>query len=423
MKMRIKKFIGDWFGFNQEIQALTIKYDSLVQESEAKLNELSAKVSEILLSDATNKAKIIELNSLLEQAKTETELELSIVSKRPQANRWYSRQETDGQYSIDVRDFFTPYDASLPLIPGNNNDEKAFNTLAWIRQNIAYTRDKTSYGFDEYWAMPYQTLKRQIGDCEDGAMLLASILLKNGVPYYRVRVCAGSVWDGRATAGFLKLADTKYFCDKSCLSQKEIKLGIIQELKQIGLNPDNGLVNQQNLKKAWFLGTKELEKAESLFVNMLGKQLNPDKKFVKNVEELMQKENLVFTTETKIDSTTMEKIYKYYVALAIADYMENKGILDNSEKVLLHGTKDLNSTEGSAGHAYCVYCRETDNEWVVLDWCYWPNNLPIKERKKHKEEANYCSPNGDYYVWFSWDMKHTYAEEKLPSVAVDFVEE
>ena len=70
------------------------------------------------------------------------------------------------------------------------------------------------------------------------------------------------------------------------------------------------------------------------------------------------------------------------------------------------------------GHAYCVYCRETDNEWVVLDWCYWPNDLPVAQRKKHRDEPNYASPDGNYYVWFSWDLKNVYAKEALPDVAL-----
>jgi hypothetical protein len=31
------------------------------------------------------------------------------------------------------------------------------------------------------------------------------------------------------------------------------------------------------------------------------------------------------------------------------------------------------------GHAYVTYCRETDNQFVVLDWCYYPNNLLIRD--------------------------------------------
>jgi len=53
------------------------------------------------------------------------------------------------------------------------------------------------------------------------------------------------------------------------------------------------------------------------------------------------------------------------------------------------------------GHAYCTYIRE-DNTQVILDWCYWPNNLSIIKRKKREDEFNYLN------VWFSFDKRHGY---------------
>jgi len=42
-----------------------------------------------------------------------------------------------------------------------------------------------------------------------------------------------------------------------------------------------------------------------------------------------------------------------------------------------------------AGHAWTAYKRETDNEWVVTDWCYWPTSESLKTRTPMKKELRY----------------------------------
>lgn len=58
------------------------------------------------------------------------------------------------------------------------------------------------------------------------------------------------------------------------------------------------------------------------------------------------------------------------------------------------------------GHAYCTYIRDDDTQ-CILDWCYWPNRLPINKRPKFDDEPNY------YEIWFSFNKDHAYAETKL----------
>lgn len=59
------------------------------------------------------------------------------------------------------------------------------------------------------------------------------------------------------------------------------------------------------------------------------------------------------------------------------------------------------------GHAYVTYCRETDDEFVVLDWCYWPKDIPIKDRKLHHDEMDY------YGIWWSWNIKYIFKKVKF----------
>ena len=62
------------------------------------------------------------------------------------------------------------------------------------------------------------------------------------------------------------------------------------------------------------------------------------------------------------------------------------------------------------GHAYCTYIRNNDTQ-CVMDWCYWPNRLPVNARKEFKNEENY------YSIWFSFNNDHSYAETKVTYAA------
>lgn len=264
----VKKFVGDIFGFNSAIDSLLIEKNSLIQQNNSQLEmieKLRVDVQAALDSGESNTAKLKELQAIFDKQEADHSLEYEITNKRPKTQISYSRFETDGQYSIDVRDFYQVLDNNTPIATGKSYDEIALNALKIVRGRITYNSDKSVYAKDEYWAYSYQTLGRGQGDCEDGAILLANILVKSGVPYWRVRLNAGNVNGG--------------------------------------------------------------------------------------------------------------------------------------------------------GHAYVTYCRETDNEFVVLDWCYWPNNLPVKDRPTHKDERNYMDSARNFYVWFSWDLKNIYAKEELPTAA------
>jgi len=64
--------------------------------------------------------------------------------------------------------------------------------------------------------------------------------------------------------------------------------------------------------------------------------------------------------------------------------------------------------EGAAqgGHAYVCYCRETDNEWVVCDWCYLEDSgVPVPRKKLLNMRPEYRE------VWFSMNDQHCYAHK------------
>lgn len=59
-----------------------------------------------------------------------------------------------------------------------------------------------------------------------------------------------------------------------------------------------------------------------------------------------------------------------------------------------------------AGHAYVTYLRELDNNWYVLDWCYWPRES-INFKKKWKNAQKY------FGIWWSLDSENGYKKAVL----------
>lgn len=222
--------------------------------------EILAKTKEI----KTNyDEKILELNNVItvlnkeidgfkKEEKTD-KLETYLSNKYPKVTVYYTGRyiPNHGMISIDPRVFFTPYDSTLPKFTGTY-DEIALKALRWVHKNVKYIDEKTAYGLDEFWAFAFETLTIKIGDCDDGAILLANIMLNSGIPYYRIHINKGDVKGGK--------------------------------------------------------------------------------------------------------------------------------------------------------HLYVSYCREIDNEFIVLDWCYWFNDLGMSKRELHRNERDY------YDVDLSWNQRYIYSK-------------
>lgn len=57
------------------------------------------------------------------------------------------------------------------------------------------------------------------------------------------------------------------------------------------------------------------------------------------------------------------------------------------------------------GHCFLVYYSESEDRWVLLDCCYYPNILAIKDRKDYKDETYYKE------TWFSFSEKYCWAKD------------
>jgi predicted transglutaminase-like cysteine proteinase len=107
----------------------------------------------------------------------------------------------DQRINIDVRNMVWGDDAMLQSITSNiygSNDEKALIIQRYIVNNFKYVDDKVSSGLEECWMFPNESLVLRQGDCEDGSILMASLMLNAGIPNWRVRVTAGLVKAGKA---------------------------------------------------------------------------------------------------------------------------------------------------------------------------------------------------------------------------------
>lgn len=85
----------------------------------------------------------------------------------------------DGQYLLEVRqpgewheirEFVRPLDPAVQRLYSEVGPDP-WALLDWVNRNIAYRSDN-----GEWWFWPMETLARHSGDCDDSALLLASLL-------------------------------------------------------------------------------------------------------------------------------------------------------------------------------------------------------------------------------------------------------
>ena len=102
----------------------------------------------------------------------------------------------------DVRTFISTRDEVLNRVIKRNKldlgtyDERALKCLNYVIKTIKYVPDERSRNkLTEFWSYPSETLYWKDGDCEDGSILLASLMICAGIPEERVRIACGNVVD------------------------------------------------------------------------------------------------------------------------------------------------------------------------------------------------------------------------------------
>ena len=72
-------------------------------------------------------------------------------------------------------------------------DLRAWKIWDFVAGGVQYITDKRSFGLEDFWLFPEETLVLHKGDCEDSSFLLATLLLASGISEHCVRVVLGRV--------------------------------------------------------------------------------------------------------------------------------------------------------------------------------------------------------------------------------------
>jgi hypothetical protein len=80
-------------------------------------------------------------------------------------------------------------------------DARAWKIWKYVAESVQYIEDKASFGLDDFWLFPEETLTLHKGDCEDSSFLLASLLLSSGISDHCVRVVLGKIVSAEVMSG------------------------------------------------------------------------------------------------------------------------------------------------------------------------------------------------------------------------------
>jgi len=80
-------------------------------------------------------------------------------------------------------------------------------------------------------------------------------------------------------------------------------------------------------------------------------------------------------------------------AYLLGSLMLNAGVDPNRVRIY-GGFVSAGTNASTGGHAWVAYKREVDNQWVALDWCYYPTDATINDRITLKADQKYIN---DYF--------------------------
>ena len=203
-----------------------LEYDALEKELDEvsemyKTTKTSLKISEDAKTKYHNQVEILrsdvfELKSEVEDLNDYMDLVEDETLKSYLYNR-YIKKKTHKWNNISVRDFCLKNNNKTPTVEGATIDDKANNALKYVAEFMKYTSDDK-----ENWQYANETVERKLGDCEDGAILMYNIMVKSGIPVWRIRLNAGDVrGGGHCYLTYLREKDNKWFVLDWCYWYKE----------------------------------------------------------------------------------------------------------------------------------------------------------------------------------------------------------
>jgi len=199
---------------NDELIADSEECDKIIEDLEIECLDLESDLSitKKLLEEAMAKVKA-----------GENELEEYWNTKIQSVNLKYNARGKP----MDVRKFLTERNDKVISFKTGTYDQRATKCLDWVAKNITYTRDKDMHNRSEFWQYANETMLTRKGDCEDGAILIANMMLASGIPYWRVRPNAGDVkGGGHCYVTYLREKDNVWYMMDWCYwyySSKDFK--------------------------------------------------------------------------------------------------------------------------------------------------------------------------------------------------------
>ncbi len=103
------------------------------------------------------------------------------------------------QIDVDVKAFIKKDDAILWHVitqvglRKETPNETALEIQNFVCKFLKYKYDDLTAEVPEFWLFPFESIQSEIGDCEDGAILIAALLINAGIPSWRVKVTAAEV--------------------------------------------------------------------------------------------------------------------------------------------------------------------------------------------------------------------------------------
>jgi len=196
----------------EELNRTVAKYSLTKELLEKYKNKNEELLNELISANQEN----LLLHYQIEFLENDEELlESYWNNKRRKINKKHKARPLPGKLeaqNVDPRIFFTPYDSTIPKVSGMSNDEKAQKALQKVRNDITYVPEFTQFKMPEFWLFAWETQKLRKGDCEDGAILMANIMLRSGIPYWRIRLNAGDVKSGgHAYVTYLAEKDNQWY--------------------------------------------------------------------------------------------------------------------------------------------------------------------------------------------------------------------
>ena len=214
-----------WAGVKERLLEYLIRDENIKQSvffeeyrqmklQEEQIDRLSKRLEETVGNWITVSDKLEAINKDLDKANKEKKLEDALNSKYPivDTKQYMARKIKNTIYRTDVRAFCgNPNCFDFVQVAkeagGSTDDRKVLNLQKWVIANIRYVTDLHNLKELEWWFYPEETLFWKAGDCEDMSCLLYCLCRAAGVPYYKLRLRAGVVYNhnGESMGGHVNL--------------------------------------------------------------------------------------------------------------------------------------------------------------------------------------------------------------------------